>query len=305
MSTSTMAGAIHGLSLILGNGKKGSDLGPHDHMDNTDNFTRGWHTPPDIARRVAVWTNRRGSRLSARQQAAFASYMREGIFSISNVGKYPEKEFIEAYFNFFDDMCFGGNLKGYVTIKLLQLSVFYCHTCRVSDLACRTGDSSCGHRDCGKGDDTGKTPPSILFGSRSHRTPLTIRIWEPTNLSSSQDRHVWKLEVLLHEMVHCIFGIYKCTDRNCKEDMKRFSLLGPSEHGACWQDAAYAVERAVRDPTFVGLDIELSRNMSLARELNWSGKSVVDVDLRRWAFSERYIEFRHGQWVATGRRPTL
>jgi hypothetical protein len=293
-----MANALRGLNLILGNGKKGPNLGPHDHLGNTDSFSRGWHTPPDIARRVAEWTNRRGSQLSGQQQTALEKYRRDRIFSISHAGKSSEKEFIEAYFNFFDDMFFGANLKGYCTIKPLQLPVFFCQ-------ACRTGDISRGHRDCGKGGDTGKTPPSSGFGPRPRRIPLTIGIWEPRYLSSSQDRRIWKLEVLLHEIVHCIFFLYRCSDRNCREDMKRFSLLSTTGDGACWQDAAYAVEGAVRDPAFVDLNIELSRSISLARELNKSGKSVVDVDLRRWTFSERDIEYRHGQWVGTCRLPIL
>jgi hypothetical protein len=290
-----MTNALRGLSLVLGNGKKGPNLGPHDPLDNTDSFSRGWHTPPDISRRVAEWTNRRGSQLSARQQAALERYRRDKIFNISHAGKYSEKEFIEAYFDFFDDMFFGGNLKGYCTIKLLQLPVFFC----------QARDIYCGHRNCGKSGDTIKTPPSSGFGPRPRRIPLTIRIWEPNYLSSSQSRRIWKLEVLLHEMVHCIFLLYRCADHNCKEDMKCFSLLGATGHGACWQDAAYAVEGAVRDPAFVDLNIELSRSISLARELNKSGKSVVDVDLWRWAFSERDMEFRHGKWVGTGRLPIL
>jgi hypothetical protein len=100
-------------------------------------------------------------------------------------------------------------------------------------------------------------------------------------------------------MVHTVFHIYSCADRKCTKDMGRFSLLGCTGHGACWQDAAYAVERAVQDPAFINLGIPLARNSSLADELNRSDKSVadMDMDLGRWGFSKRDIDFRDGRWV--------
>jgi len=160
-----MANVLRGLNLILGNGKKAPNLGRHTHPSTENYLSPGRHAPADIVRRVAEWTHRRGSQLTARQQAALSRYRRGRVFSISNFGKYSEKEFIDAYFSFFDDIFFGGYLTGHCKIKLLQTPVYFCQP---RDKRCY-----CSYPDCGVGGDASLTPP------------FTIRIREPDHVSSS------------------------------------------------------------------------------------------------------------------------
>jgi len=112
------------LCQILGNGKKEPNLGRHTHQSTEKVLSLGRHAVPDIVRLIAEWTQRRGSQLSARQQAALLRYRRDRVFSISNDEKYPEREFMKAYYGFFDDIFFGGCLSGRCKIKAVQTPVF-------------------------------------------------------------------------------------------------------------------------------------------------------------------------------------
>jgi hypothetical protein len=233
------------VDLIKGAGKNlHPTRGPHTHL-GTKTLRPGRHAVPDITRQVAEWAHRRGSQLSDRQQTALANYRRESIFSISNAGNYSEKELFRAYFEFFDDMFFGGFLEGCITIKLLRDPVF----------TSWEGERPRYGHDAGEGGITVRDQNTSAFEIRKHRVGFTIRIREPNHLESTRERCLWQLNVLLHEMVHCIFLVFSCVNRGCKEEMKRFSSLGPTGHGACWQDAAYAVEKAVQDPAFINLGI--------------------------------------------------
>ena len=62
----------------------------------------------------------------------------------------------------------------------------------------------------------------------------------------------------------------------------KFSTYGYTGHGASWHDIAYALAKAVKDPTLWGVPLELGRDVSMAVELNaaqWAGEYIDPTPL--------------------------
>lgn len=82
-------------------------------------------------------------------------------------------------------------------------------------------------------------------------------------------------------MIHCFFKLWACGDEECYPGLEQ---AGKTGHGFAFQNVAYALEKVVADPSFLGLELDLNRNRSLAQELIRS--RVLDLprllDLDRW-----------------------
>jgi hypothetical protein len=86
------------------------------------------------------------------------------------------------------------------------------------------------------------------------------------------------VEALLREMIHAFLELWTCSHKGCIE---AFEKLGKTRHGKVWQDAALAIEDAVRDPQFMNLDLYLDRETSLSLEIvtldeMWEGPILRD-----------------------------
>ncbi len=91
--------------------------------------------------------------------------------------------------------------------------------------------------------------------------------------------------IVLHEMIHAFLLCWGCDYAGCSDANDR---LG-KDHGPIWQDIAYALERAARDPKFLNLDVRLSRVSALAAELHGTGRSPQSIGrsgLARWNITE-------------------
>jgi len=235
---------------------------PHfQHLSTT--FLRvGRHRISDLVESIVRYCPKHGRMLSSRQSAAFTRYRTKVIYDLDNRGKYQYGDIILAYFKLFDELFFQGRLGSICKLKFEHQ---------------RPGDASLlGHTDilitsdCGNGHYKLKHCNILLFDRKhDYRRP--------------RERLLDCLGTLLHEMCHAFIGIWGCTDTMCKTKIENRGKRG---HGFAWQDIAYSVERACRDPGFLGLSLDLGRWQSLEKELKVSG-ATHPIDLGRWGFPPR------------------
>ncbi|KUJ07871.1 uncharacterized protein LY89DRAFT_677639 [Mollisia scopiformis] len=238
----------------------------HRHYPTTT-YCRGRHSSHEVAKTVIDFAKRRGSTLHERQRVAISRYRSDNVFNTRNAGNHSEGAIFEAYFKFFDLMFFGGILKLGCKVVLTGKDVEKMNAYGVA--------STHGKLVNGR--------PKGVYGN--------IRIHNASHLKNPRDRRLAGLSTLLHEMLHCFLDFYTCFRSDCRD---RFEDLG-QEHGIAWQDAAYALEECVRDPTFINLPLVLGRRLALVNELNEWGHPKI-CDLRRWGFTKREVRFIKGKW---------
>lgn len=127
---------------------------------------------------------------------------------------------------------------------------------------------------------TGKSFLVILYDLRDYKKELNLN-WTQTL--------AFYISTLLHEMIHGFFDLWACEHADCKEDWHKKGKMG---HGCAWQDAAVAVESAARDDNFLGLELDLGREVALAQELVGSGRRLRDVsdrELARWCLNRSEV----------------
>jgi hypothetical protein len=94
--------------------------------------------------------------------------------------------------------------------------------------------------------------------------------------------------ILLHEMVHAFLHLYGCM--GCQFQFQNVGIRG---HATSFQDAAYAIEMASRDPDFLNLHVDLHRLDSFKDELEAMGMGPPR-DVGKWGFDiqemEKYLD---------------
>lgn len=248
----------------------GSTQGPsptgHRHLA-TATLSKGQHSAADVARKVIEYAMRRDPELNSRQRNALAWY-RSGEFNKTPRSiRDNDKVILNAYFHFFDELFFGGCLSKsrcsvYLTkketkvLKVAGESSTYCQKVR------------------GKFEASG-----------------TIWIHRASHITNIRDRGLFCLSTLLHEMLHCFLDIYTCPRSSCRDNLKQLGR----EHGFAWQDAAYALEKAVTDTKYLNLPLMLERPFELVLELRKWGNPQIE-NLGRWGFTEKDLRFQNGRW---------
>jgi hypothetical protein len=214
---------------------------------------------------------------SKRQKDAVDRFIHQGSWNLAQRDNLKD---LNKFFDIFDDAYFGGLLKGYCRLEMIaddnQLS-------RRSGVAC---DGRCEVYWPGEDLDPryAMEKPFILISinNRSRRDPF----------KSIRDH----LEVLLHEMLHAIFGIYTCECENgCKQ---RHIREGGGGHWVEWQAAAKAIEFADQeDWCFLHFGFSLYRTLSLVSDIQLGLNIPVPAELLRVKLNiveirKMLIEFR-------------
>ncbi|KAF8859177.1 hypothetical protein BDZ45DRAFT_689470 [Acephala macrosclerotiorum] len=237
----------------------------HRHLA-TAALSKGQHSAADVARKAMEYARRREPGLNSRQRHALAWY-RSGEFNKTlRTAHDNEKRILNAYFHFFDDLFFGGCLsKSRRSVYLTKKETKVLKVAGESSTYCRKVHGKC-------------------------EASGTIWIHRATHITNTHDRGLFCLSTLLHEMLHCFLDIYTCPKPSCRDDLKQ---LG-KQHGFAWQDAAYALEKAVTDTKYLNLPLMLERPFELVLELSEWGNPPIE-NLGRWGFTKKDLRIRHGR----------
>jgi hypothetical protein len=188
--------------------------------------------------------------LSIRQTHAYNRFLYTGFWSISQPGHLDN---LKRFFDIFDDAYFGGHLKGYCTLELVEERTLSClRNLKGIDGICQP-----------HGPGLERDP---RFKLEQPRVNIVI-----TNYFRDDERRLkWTIDqipnylgTLAHEMLHAFFLIYTCGCIDCSEG--RDDLSGGS-HGEFWQAAACAIEKVDRRQ-FLGLELDFSRTFNLAVDI--------------------------------------
>ncbi|CZR68695.1 uncharacterized protein PAC_18594 [Phialocephala subalpina] len=238
----------------------------HHHI-SISSLSKGQHSASDVAMMVIEYASRREPDLSLRQRKALAWYRSGELSKTLSTRRDNDKIVFNAYFHFFDDMFFGSLLKkGRISVYLTKKETRILKVAGESSTYCRKTQ--------------GRTKTSCI-----------IWVHRATHIKDNRDQGLFGLSTLLHEMLRCFLDSYTCLTPSCRDGL---SQLG-KEHGFAWQDAAYALEKAVNDPTYLNLPLMLERSFELVSELKKWGKFPVK-DLGRWGFTNKELKFQHGRW---------
>jgi hypothetical protein len=147
----------------------------------------------------------------------------------------PTHQIIQFYQPIFDKLFFLGSLKG-------QLQIF------------ATG-----------------TPAQIAgnlgWTQRDHRDASKANITVNTLIDYGNTRTMSRIGTVLHEMIHAFLIIYGLPQYMSDPRFRRFSGTGYTEDGVAWQDIAYALEKAFRDPILMDVKLPPGRDISLWTEI--------------------------------------
>jgi hypothetical protein len=121
---------------------------------------------------------------------------------------------------------------------------------------------------------------------------LSVKIFKRVDIADDRERRIRQLGTLLHEMTHAFLELYSCFCQDCRRKLKH---LGPTGHGFAWQDAAFAIELAANDPSFLNLPVELGRYAALRTDLAEANEEAPR-ELSRWGFENRNNTFQRFGW---------
>jgi hypothetical protein len=235
-----------------------------EHLDTTD-LEVASHGFPDLAAKVTKWSKQRDTygNLSPLQQSALAAYRTDRIFNICDTETFSDQKLLQAYFVFFDKLYFGGKLEGRCKLRMTNRK----GCIRSSPLAGETYMQQ------------SWIPPRIIL-----KTWCYIWVFTGEDVVDAKTRRLYRIGVLLHEMVHAFLLFYGCCGQ-CSWDIQSDGY----GHRFAWQDAAYVVEKASRDPVFLNLPIDLDRYPSMVYELLTS-KAKPPADADRWELNFQKLE---------------
>jgi hypothetical protein len=207
--------------------------------------------------------------LSPRQKQAIDRFKYQGNWSLSEPSNTQD---IKKFFEIFDDVYFGGLLKGYCQFEF------------PSTLDCQD-------KRYGLDPPLGTSKvflPKGKFRPRDTRfqieKPYVVISIQLDNSKNMYDRIKNYLEVLLHEMLHAIFFIYTCRcEHGCTQRHSYEAGGGPylESHHLGWQAAAFAVEEADRvGRCLLGLSIEVDRDTNMVYDMQLGHILPHDAALR-------------------------
>lgn len=186
-----------------------------------------------------------------------ARFKYDGTWSL---GQPENNRDLEKFFTIFNDVYFNGVLTGYCQIDLLSVwslrgrfgtrpPLGFCQPIRPGN----------------------ETDPRFKFEILSVHIVVSDH-WKQKPATERIQSYLW---ILLHEMIHAIFFIFKC---GCDYGCSQKTLGGyrdvrlPGYHNIRWQAVAYAIEEADSGgPGSLGLNLKLKRERSFAWDVQQGG----------------------------------
>jgi hypothetical protein len=220
-----------------------------------------FYSEDDIAKVMVEHLSRWPGDLTDRQKKGLARFKYDGSWNLADT---PNIRDLEKFFVIFNDVYFNGVLTGYGKIELLSsysLSKRFKHS---------SPEAFCQPIRPGNEIDPRfrieKPSFTIVLGKGYFTQPGAI------------EKIRTYLFILLHEMVHAIFFIFKC---GCNYGCRQKTLGGyrdvqwPRYHNIPWQTVAYAIEKADRVQWhLLGLNLELRREVSLTNDVFKGGLNL-------------------------------
>lgn len=134
----------------------------------------------------------------------------------------------------------------------------------------------------------------VVFRRDEVRSHISILEILESEIEEQTQRMRSYIGTMLHEMVHAFVINYACLCDECQERNKIHE--GQEGHGRTWQTMAHAVESFCCNP--LGLELELNREVSLAKEIYESGAEISARDCRLWELSYDAVEQRATRFKA-------
>jgi hypothetical protein len=230
-----------------------------------DLFRNHRHSTNLLASRVIANSRLRGSDITQLQKETCRAFSRNPIYNLSSsIKDMSDKDVIKKHFYLFNNLFFFGSLANRCMLEMPN-----------------EGWKSSGMKGC----TSFHFSYRALFGLANQRWKITI--WKETE-PSRRYRLLKYLGTLLHEMIHVFFDLWACNHISCHPKLERRGATG---HGWAWQDTTFALEKACRDKTFLGLDLSTGRAESLAHEVNTAGLNIPPSgELReRWGIESEKV----------------
>jgi hypothetical protein len=226
------------------------------------------YSEEDIAKVMLEHLHREPEDLTDRQKEGLARFKYDGSWNLADTQNIRD---LEKFFDIFNDVYFNGVLTGYGKVEWLS------------------SDSLSNRFNC--------SPPAAFCQPirPGNEIDPRFKIENPSfTIVLGKDKFIQRnaiqeirtsLFILLHEMVHAIFFIFKC---GCNYGCSQKTLGGYRDviwggyHNLPWQSIAYAIEKADRvHGHLLRLNLELGRGTSLVSDVFKGGISFPnDVVLR-------------------------
>ncbi|RDL40276.1 uncharacterized protein BP5553_00255 [Venustampulla echinocandica] len=237
----------------------------HRHFGSHSLFTQNRHNVIHLAELVILFSNLRGEDVTSKQALSIFQYQNEPRFDLSkDMRDVPDEEVIVLYFHLFDDMYFFGSLAPRCDIILAPEEA--------KDLGYN------GKHESYKMWNIKRNNFICIRPYRRKRSEITLYRRETETPFRWQRLHMY-LGTLLHEMTHAFFMLWACKHKDCGAGT--WEKMGLYGHGCLWQDIALALEMAVKEYP-ICLDLTLTREIALARELRLTGRAVAREGVERW-----------------------
>jgi len=224
----------------------------------------------ELVDKVTQWASHRESdaSLSTMQQSALDDYRTNPIYQLSNVKGFGEKAVLRAYFLLFDKLFFGQTLERYTELHVPDR------------------DWSWGRKI------SGQNFWRICWFSRTNflKVQCGITVYPRNKISDMKLRCLQRIGILLHEMIHVFFRIYH--HQKSVTWPVYYSTLGYTGHGPAWQEVAYALEQACRDPGFLNLgsSLKLSRRSHFLCDYSVSNQYGQGYENNPWGLDVAWAE---------------
>jgi hypothetical protein len=225
------------------------------------------YSEEDIAKVMVEHLSREPEDLTDRQKEGLARFKYDGSW---NLGNRESTRDLEKFFDIFNDVYFNGVLTGYGKIELSNSESTWNRFNHPHPFAfcqpIRPGD---------------ETDPRFRIDKPSFNIVLSKQFFNrPYDIKGIRT----SLLILLHEMVHAIFFVFKC---GCNYGCRQRTLGGYCDvrcggyHNVPWQTVAYAIEKADSvQGHLLGLNLEFRREKSLAHDIFKGGNLPNDAVLR-------------------------
>lgn len=174
------------------------------------------------------------------QKRAFADLKRFGSWNIAQPDNMVD---FRNWFGLIDDLFFGGLLKGFCRIEVVD----------EKEMISRTGKPRMGYSKI-------ITPGSKSDPKHKLKAPYCLIVLRKLS-KNPLDNIGSYISTLCHEMVHSMLQLYTCAFSRCRNEIERWG------HGSRWQAPALAIEKAFASEAILGWKIKIGRETGMAHDI--------------------------------------
>ncbi|KAI9648127.1 hypothetical protein NHQ30_002759 [Ciborinia camelliae] len=201
-------------------------------------------------------------RIKENWNASNLSDLRKVVKSPWLKGK-TEQHLLDLYFEYFNNMIFGGGLNALrCTMTLQEPNAQQRARCVLGSTVDKRAEKD-----------------TTIHNVRCH---ISVFVRYPAPKTEAEAVVLLRnyLGTMLHEMVHAFFSIYVCKcNFSCRRKNLEFEESGMTGHGLHWLNASRSIERFVRYG--LRMDLRLGREEALGLELVTADKDLWYVDLEK------------------------